>query len=98
MLDKLKAKWKVSLPRLIIILCTFAIGGSLAGLLAKKVINQMALEQDWLYGPLYIIVVTLIWPLSVITVSVPLGQFSFFSRYLRNMAVKLGLKKKAEVN
>ena len=91
MLDKLRTKWGVAPLGLILILCTFAIGGSLAGFLAKKVMNILSVDQDWLYGISYIILVTLLWPLSVITVSVLFGQFRFFSNYLKKMGRKLGL-------
>ncbi len=73
-----------------------AIGGSLAGFLAKKVMNFLSIDQDWLYGISYIVLVTLLWPLSVITVSVFFGQFKFFSNYLKKMGRKLGLLRGGE--
>lgn len=91
MLDKLQSKWGVSPLGLFLVICTFAIGGSLAGFLAKKVMNLLSVEQDWLYGICYLIAVTLLWPLSVITVSVFFGQFKFFSAYLRKLGRKFGL-------
>jgi len=87
----LRNKWGVSPIGLFLILCTFAIGGSLAGFLAKKVMNVLDLGQDWIYGIVYILVVTLLWPLSVISVSLPFGQFKFFSNYLKKMGRKFGL-------
>ena len=93
MFNRLKEKWGVTPLGLVLILCTFAIGGSLAGFLAKKVMNLLALEQDWLYGISYILIVTVLWPFSVITVSIPFGQFKFFANYLRKMGTKLGLIK-----
>ncbi|NND94347.1 MAG: hypothetical protein HKN45_05735 [Flavobacteriales bacterium] len=91
MFEKLKKKWGVTPMGLFLVLCTFAIGGSLAGYLAKKVMNVLVIEQDWLYGISYIIIVTLLWPLSVITVSIPFGQFKFFLNYLKKMGSRFGL-------
>lgn len=93
MFDKLKKKWKVSGFRLAMILCTFAIGGSLTGFVAKKIMNQLMISQDWLWAILYILLVTLIWPLMVVLVSIPFGQFRFFISYTRKMAEKLGILK-----
>ncbi|NND94556.1 MAG: hypothetical protein HKN45_06785 [Flavobacteriales bacterium] len=93
MLEKLKARWGVSGLGLVLILCTFAIGGSLSGFLAKKVMTLMSIDGGWIYIPLYIVVVSLLWPLCVISVSVLFGQFGFFSRYLQKMGTKMGFFK-----
>ena len=96
MFKRLKDKWGVTPLGLVLILCTFAIGGSLSGFLAKKVMNLLSIEQDLVYGMLYIVVVTLLWPLCVITVSIPFGQFKFFKGYLKKMGTKLGLVRSEE--
>ncbi len=93
MLNKLKARWGVSGLGLVLILCTFALGGSLSGFLAKKVMTLMSIEGGWIYIPLYIVIVSLLWPISVISVSVLFGQFGFFSRYLQKMGTKMGFIK-----
>ena len=93
MFDKLKNKWKVSGFKLALILCTFAIGGSATGFAGKKIMNLLAIEQDWLFAIIYILLITLIWPLAVIIVSLPFGQFSFFKKYIRKMGVKMGIVK-----
>lgn len=93
MFDKLKQKWKVSGLELILIICTFAIGGSVTGFAGKKIMNLLAIEQDWLFAIIYILLITIIWPLAVIIVSIPLGQFSFFIKYIRKIGVKMGVVK-----
>lgn len=93
MFDRLRSKWKVGPVQLILILLTFAIGGSVTGFVAKKIINLFAIGQDWLWAIVYILLLTFLWPLAVILISVPFGQFRFFSKYLRKMAVKLGIIK-----
>jgi len=93
MFDKLKQKWKVSGFQLMLIISTFAIGGSVTGFAGKKIMNMLAIEQDWLFAIIYIILITIIWPMAVILVSVPLGQFSFFINYIRKIGVKMGVVK-----
>jgi hypothetical protein len=91
MFDKLQKKWKVSGLQLALILCTFTIGGSLTGFAGKKIMNQLAIQQDWLWAVIYILLMTIIWPLAVLLVSIPLGQFSFFRKYIRKIGVKMGV-------
>ncbi len=40
----------------------------------------------------YIIVVTLLWPLAVLLVSIPFGQFRFFIGYLKKMGRRMGVR------
>ncbi len=94
MFDRLQKKWKVSGLQLALILCTFAIGGSITGFLGKKIMNALAIGQDWLWAIVYIVLITIIWPLAVLMVSIPFGQFRFFTRYIRKMGEKLGVVKK----
>jgi hypothetical protein len=94
MLEGLQKKWKVSGGRLILILFTFAIGGSFTGFLGKKIMNELSVQQDWLWAVIYIVLITLIWPLAVIIVSIPFGQFSFFINYIRKIGVKFGIGRK----
>jgi len=93
MFRKLKQKWKVTGLQLGLIICTFAVGGSLTGFTGKKIMNHLHIEQDWLWSILYILLITVIWPVTVIIVSVPLGQFQFFKVYIRKIGVKMGLIK-----
>jgi len=93
MFDKLKQKWKVSAFQLALILFVFAIGGSLTGLVSKKVMNLLSVEADWLWAIIYILLVTAIWPMMVLAVSVPFGQFRFFYNYTRKLGQKMGIIK-----
>ncbi|MBS1758685.1 MAG: hypothetical protein JST23_01075 [Bacteroidetes bacterium] len=94
MFEKLQKKWGVSGIRLGLIIATFAIGGSLTGFVAKKIMNLLAINEDWLWGTLYILIVTILWPLGVLIVSIPMGQFSFFKKYIQKIGQKFGGKNK----
>jgi hypothetical protein len=93
MFEGLKKKWKVSGGQLLLILCTFAIGGSATGFVAKKVMNALSISQDWIWAVIYILLITIIWPLAVIIISIPFGQFRFFSNYIKKIGEKMGLIK-----
>ena len=98
MFEKLRQKWKVNVFQLVLILCTFAIGGSLTGYVAKKIMNVLSIEADWVWAIIYIILVTIIWPMMVLLISLPFGQFRFFSNYTRKLGQKIGLLKAGKVN
>lgn len=93
MFEKLRQKWKVNALQLTLILFTFAIGGSLTGFVAKKVMYLLKIEADWLWAIVYIFLITVIWPIMVILVSIPFGQFRFFRNYTRKLGEKLGIIK-----
>ncbi|NDF98847.1 MAG: hypothetical protein EB101_07980 [Chitinophagia bacterium] len=89
MFSKLQEKWKVGGIRLVLILCTFAVGGSATGWAGKKIMNLLAIEQDWLWAVVYIVLMTVLWPLMVLLISIPFGQFNFFRNYIRKLGEKL---------
>lgn len=95
MLDKLKKKWNVNGIQLILILCTFAIGGSLCGYVARKLMYLIPLDKGVLWTVVYILLVTILWPMAVLLVSVFFGQFRFFKHYLVRIGKKMGLIKKS---
>ncbi|MCW3117271.1 MAG: formyltetrahydrofolate-dependent phosphoribosylglycinamide formyltransferase [Chitinophagaceae bacterium] len=94
MFERLQQKWKVSGSRLALILCTFAAGGSLTGYAAKKIMGQFPVEKDGIWILIYILLVTIIWPLAVLIVSIPFGQYVFFRNYLQRVGAKLGISGK----
>ncbi len=95
MFQKLRNKWKVNGWQLLLILCTFAIGGSLTGYIGKLIMPLFGIETPWIAVPVYILLVTILWPLMVVLVSFPFGQFRFFTGYLKKMGQRMGLVKKS---
>lgn len=89
----LKEKWNVSWGRFWMIILTFAAGGSLCGYCGRKLLAFTAMPQNFLYYVCYIVLITLIWPVCILLVSIPLGQFNFFANYLKRIIKKLGNKK-----
>lgn len=93
MFETLKQKWKVSGVQLALILCTFAMGGSLTGWTGKKIMNLLPVDDDLLWAVIYIVLLSVIWPLAVVVVSIPLGQYGFFIKYIRKIGAKMGIVK-----
>lgn len=86
-LTKLKGKWQVkNILQVILILCTFALGGSLCAYLGRHIKNEIGLPGGLAGVLISIVLATILWPLCVLLISIPLGQFKFFRKYL----VKLG--------
>jgi folate-dependent phosphoribosylglycinamide formyltransferase PurN len=76
------------------VILTFALGGSLSGRLCSFLLKMAFSEKNWAYWLVYPIVLTILWPFSVLFVSLLTGQFRFFKGYLSRMGAKLmgGLK------
>ncbi len=96
MFKKLKNKWKVNNLNLTLILLTFASGGSVCGRLSSKILNTAGLEKGIVWVSLYILLVTVLWPLCVIIISIPLGQFRFFRNYIGRIGQKLSGKRQLQ--
>lgn len=95
-LEKLRNKWKVkSIFQVILILITFSIGGSLCGYLGRKILNFFEMEGGTLWIVTYLILVTVLWPVCVLAISVLFGQYKFFKGYILRMATRMFGKKKA---
>lgn len=85
MFDRLQKKWGVSGIRFVLIFCVFAFGGSLTGFVAKKLMPLTGIDKPVIYWITYILIVTLLWPLCILVVSLPFGQFRFFWDYEKKL-------------
>jgi formyltetrahydrofolate-dependent phosphoribosylglycinamide formyltransferase len=93
MFDRLKARWKVNSWSLFLILSTFALGGSTCARVAKWLLHSDHALNPVLWWTLYLVLVTLLWPVCVLAYSIPLGQFRFFRNYLKRIASRIIGKK-----
>lgn len=98
MFDKLKQRWKVNGLNLVLIITTFAIGGSLCGYTGRKLLALTDIDKGALWIVIYIILITILWPMAVLLVSIPLGQFGFFKRYIGKIFKRFSSKKAAALN
>ncbi len=90
MFDKLRQRWGLSTLRVVLVLITFAAGGSLCGWAARKLMVLIDVPKGVMWWVLYLVLVTVLWPLAVMLISVPMGQFPFFRSYLGRMARRMG--------
>ena len=97
MFEKLKQRWQVNSINLVLVIFTFAFGGSLCGFAGRKLMGLTGLGKGFLWVLLYIVFVTLLWPFCVLLVSIPLGQFPFFIKYLTRIWRRMGGKKRSPV-
>lgn len=89
MFKKLQKKWQVSGWNLFFILSTFALGGSACGRIGSKILNILSIEKGFLWGVLYVLLITLLWPICVLIISIPLGQYRFFKNYIARIWKKI---------
>ena len=98
MLKKLQQRWKVNGINLLLIITTFALGGSLCGIAGRKILLLTGIEKGFAWIFAYIIIITLLWPLCVLLISIPLGQFSFFKKYLQRIWARMSNKQHKPVS
>ncbi len=98
MFKKLKEKWQVSWLQFALIFSTFALGGSCCSYISKFILSLTPIEKGTEYVFIYIILVTLLWPVCVLCISIPFGQFSFFRSYLKRIWVKISGKSPQKIN
>lgn len=94
MFKKLQERWGVNGLSLFLIICTFALGGSLCGWLGRKLLLVSGIDKGVLWFFLYILLVTILWPICVLVISFPLGQFTFFRKYILKIWGRIGGNRK----
>ncbi|MEO6820493.1 MAG: phosphoribosylglycinamide formyltransferase [Ginsengibacter sp.] len=95
MFKKLKHHWEVQTKELILILCTFAITGTLTAWLSKKVAEWLFLDKFGLAWWLTKIIVLIFgYQVIILVVGFCFGMFSFFWKYEKKILARLGFFKK----
>jgi formyltetrahydrofolate-dependent phosphoribosylglycinamide formyltransferase len=97
MFNKLQQKWKVSGPQLVLILCTFAVTGSLTAFISRSITSWVGFdEQTLLIWKILLRLSILVFGYQVIIliVSFFFGQFKFFWNYEKKILTKMGFIKK----
>jgi hypothetical protein len=89
MFGRLRKKWNVNWWQFTLIFTTFALGGSLCARAGNLILESFIPAKTTLYWILYIPLISLLWPVCVLLISIPLGQFRFFSNYLGRIWKKI---------
>lgn len=96
MLENLKQRWKVGGVQLILILCVFAITGTLTAYISRYVTNWVGLTPEsalWKRALLRGAVLIFGYQVIILLVSIPFGQFRFFWNYEKKILKRLRLMK-----
>jgi formyltetrahydrofolate-dependent phosphoribosylglycinamide formyltransferase len=88
-IQKLREKWGLAPVQFWLVILTFALGGSLSGRLCSFLLKMAFSEKNWAFWLVYPLVLTILWPFSVLFVSLLTGQFRFFKGYLGRVGAKL---------
>ena len=88
-IKKLQEKWGLAPVQFWLVILTFALGGSLSGRLCSFLLKMVFSEKNWAFWLVYPIILTILWPFSVLFVSLLTGQFRFFKGYLGRVWAKL---------
>ena len=94
MFDKLQKRWKVNGTQLFLILCVFAITGTLTAYISRQITSWLEVEKySFLFWVLKISVLLFGYQVIILLVSIPFGQFAFFWNYEKKILRRLGLMK-----
>jgi formyltetrahydrofolate-dependent phosphoribosylglycinamide formyltransferase len=94
MLKKLAQHWRVTPLQAILILCTFAVGGFTCSKVGGLIIAALNIKKSFGFYIPYLLLITLVWPICVLGVSIIFGQFTFFKTYVGKLLGRLVGKKK----
>jgi hypothetical protein len=92
MFIKLKNKWKVSWFQFTLIIVTFALGGSLCARVGSWLLGLVLSQKNVFYWICYVPLISLLWPICVLAIGIPLGQFDFFWKYVKKLVEKTGTR------
>lgn len=95
-MEKLKKRWGItSNLQIILILIVFAINGSFAAYIAKPATDFIGLSatttSPWIFWPVRIILVFLIYQITLPLVGFVFGQYKFFFNFSKKMMTRMGL-------
>ncbi len=97
MFKRLQQKWKVNGTQMFLILCVFALTGTVTAFITKQVTTWMTLDASsaW-YWIIKLVVIIFGYQVVILIVAIPFGQFRFFWNYekklLRWFAKLIGIK------
>ena len=102
MFNRLKQKWKVSTTQLILILCTFAVTGTLTAYISRSITVWVGFNDNtfWLWKLLLrLFILVFGYQVIILIVAFFFGQFSFFWNFEKKLLRFFGIgKKQASAN
>lgn len=96
MLNKLQQKWKVTGPQLILILCTFAVTGSLTAFISRSITSWVGFDESTAMAWKILLRLSILvfgYQFIILIVSFFFGQFNFFWNYEKKILKRMGILK-----
>jgi ABC-type multidrug transport system permease subunit len=100
MFENLKKKWKVDNRQLVLILCTFAVTGTLTAYISRSITVWVGFTDEtfWVWKFLLRLSILLFgYQVIILIVSFFFGQFRFFWNYEKKILQWMGVMKKSGV-
>ncbi|MGL6267235.1 MAG: DUF6787 family protein [Chitinophagaceae bacterium] len=97
MFENLKKKWKVDNRQLVLILCTFAVTGTLTAYISRSITGWVGFTNETFWGLkllLRMIILLFGYQVIILIVSFFFGQFRFFWNYEKKILRWMGVMKK----
>jgi len=97
MFNKLQQKWKVGGIQLFLILCTFAVTGSLTAFISERITNWVGFDENTLFAWKILLRLSILifgYQFIILAVSFLFGQFRFFWNYEKKILTKMGFMKR----
>jgi hypothetical protein len=97
-MDKLKERWGIeSNFQVVIIFIVFAINGSLSMYLTNPITDLIGISKEttspWVYWPIRILVVFVVYQITLVFVGALFGQKKFFWNMEKKMLARMGFKR-----
>jgi len=100
MFENLKKKWKVDNKQLILILCTFAVTGTLTAYISRSITSWVGFTDEtfWVWKFLLRLSILLFgYQVIILIVSFFFGQFRFFWNYEKKILKWMGVMKESKI-
>ena len=100
-IQKLKERWGIASNfQIVLILIVFTINGTFATWIAKPITEFVGISSEttslWIYYPVRILLIFLIYQLTLLIFAFVFGQFKFFWGLKKKMFARFGRKSKGE--
>lgn len=99
MFENLKKKWKVDNRQLVLILCTFAVTGTLTAYISRSITSWVGFTDETFWGLKFILRLSVLlfgYQVIILIVSFFFGQFRFFWNYEKKILQWMGVMKKSK--
>lgn len=97
-MEKLKQRWGLTSNfQVVLIIIVFSLNGSFAAFVAKPLTNLIGLDKEttnpWLFWPVRILLIFLIYQFTLPLVGFLFGQYKFFSTFSKKTLSRMGFKR-----